>query len=85
MLSSGKRIGAPTWLNVFGMPIIIGLVSLAGLMAALLLGQVARYFSWIAVGLPVILVVWRVARRRLRSRLMAYGAFKPGAAPRRTG
>jgi hypothetical protein len=67
MLSSGKRIGAPTWLNVFGMPIIIGIVSLAGLMAALLLGETARYFSWIAVGLPVIFVAWRVARRPRRS------------------
>jgi hypothetical protein len=67
MPSSGKRTGAPTWLNVFGMPIIIGIVSLAGLMAALLLGVIGRYFSWIAVGLPVILVAWRVTRRPRRS------------------
>jgi hypothetical protein len=68
MLSTDKRTGAPTWLNVFGMPIIIGIVSLAGLMAALLLGEIAHYFSWIGVGLPVILVAWRVTRglRRLR-------------------
>jgi hypothetical protein len=32
-----------------------------GLIAALLLGQVGGYFSWVAVGL-------RAARRRLRSR-----------------
>jgi hypothetical protein len=63
MPSTGKRTGAPTWLNVFGMPIIIGTVSLAGLMAALLLGEIGRYFSWVAVGLPVILVAWRVTRR----------------------
>jgi hypothetical protein len=68
MPSSGKRTGAPTWLNVFGMPIIIGIVSLAGLMAALLLGEIARYFSWMAVGLPVILVAWRVIRRSHRLR-----------------
>jgi hypothetical protein len=66
MLSTGKRTGAPTWLTVFGMPIIIGIVSLAGLMAALLLGVIGRYFSWIAVGLPVILVAWRVTRRPRR-------------------
>jgi hypothetical protein len=68
MQSTGKRTGAPTWRNVFGMPIIIGPISLAGLMAALLLGEIGRYFSWVAVGLPVILVTWRVARRPHRLR-----------------
>jgi hypothetical protein len=68
MPSTGKLVGAPTWLSVFGMPIIIGIVSLAGLMAALLLGEIARYFSWVAVGLPVILVAWRVMRRPRRPR-----------------
>lgn len=68
MLSAGKRTGVPTWLNVFGVPIVIGLVSLAGSMAALLLGEAGRYFSWIAVGSPVILVAWRLARRHRRLR-----------------
>jgi amino acid transporter len=75
---------APTWLKVFGAPVIIGLISLAGLLAALLLGEIGRYFSWIAVGSPVILVVWRFKRQRSSNAVIARKAFKPDAAPRRS-
>jgi len=45
---------------VFGAPLIVGALSLAGLLAALLAGDFGRYFSWIAVALPVAIVtiVW---------------------------
>ena len=50
----------PHWTGVFGAPLIVGALSLAGLLAALLAGDFGRYFSWIAVALPVAIVtiVW---------------------------
>jgi hypothetical protein len=48
------------WIGVFGVPLIVGVLSLAGLLAALLAGDLGRYFSWIAVALPAVIVaiVW---------------------------
>ena len=51
---SGKPHAVASWRTVFGIPIVIGLLSLAGLISALLFGQLGRYFSWIAVGSPII-------------------------------
>ena len=67
MMVSGKRRDAPNWRTVFGLPIVIGLLSLAGLTSALLLGELGRYFCWIAVGSPVILLSWLLVQRRRRS------------------
>jgi hypothetical protein len=58
-----NRIDAPNWRTVFGMPIIIGLLSLSGLLSALLF-ESGRYFSWIAVGSPIILAAWFFIRHR---------------------
>jgi hypothetical protein len=63
MSFSGKPGRAPSWRTVFGVPLMIGLASLAGLLAALLLGDIGRYVSWPAVGSPVIVVAWLLARR----------------------
>jgi hypothetical protein len=54
------------WIRVFGAPIIIAVLSLTGLLSALLLGDVGRTLSWIAVGLPVLVCVgaWLRLRRR---------------------
>ena len=60
----GKPGRAPNWRSVFGAPLIFGVASLAGLLAALLLGEIGRYLSWLAVGAPVIVVAWLVARRQ---------------------
>ena len=65
MNSSGNRIDAPNWRSVFGIPIIIGLLSLCGLLSALLF-ESGRYFSWIAVGSPIVLAAWVFVRRRPR-------------------
>jgi hypothetical protein len=35
-------------------PIFIAALSLAGLLSALLLSEIGRYFSWIAIGFPVV-------------------------------
>jgi hypothetical protein len=63
MILSDKSVDAPNWRTVYGMPIVIGLLSLAGLVAALLFGGIGRYFSWIAVGSPVVLTAWLFAQR----------------------
>jgi hypothetical protein len=64
MSSSGKPGRAPTWRSVFGPPLLIGFASLAGLLAALLFGEIGRYLSWFAVGSPVLAVAWLMVRRR---------------------
>jgi amino acid permease len=58
MSVSGKPGRAPNWRSVFAMPLIIGLASAAGLLAALLLGEIGRYLAWLAVGSPIITVMW---------------------------
>jgi hypothetical protein len=63
---SNKSSSAPNWLTVYGVPILIGLLSLSGLLSALLLDEAGRYFSWIAVGSPVILSAWLLAKRLFR-------------------
>jgi hypothetical protein len=62
--SSDKRISTPNWRTVYGVPIVVGLLSLSGLFSALLLDEAGRYFSWGAVGAPVFLVAWLLTRRR---------------------
>jgi hypothetical protein len=71
MLSSGKRIGAPTWLNVFGVPIVIGLIRALFFLDR---GRIAGHPR-------------RMARRTTAPpiAMMAQDAFKPGAVRRRTG
>jgi hypothetical protein len=64
MSSSGKLVRALTGRSVFGAPLLIGSASLAGLLAALLLGEIGRYLSWFAVGSPIIVVAWLLARRQ---------------------
>ncbi|WP_426434777.1 hypothetical protein [Bradyrhizobium genosp. P] len=57
--------GRPRWTHVFGAPIVVAMLTLCGLLAALLLGDLGRYFSW-AVAAPVAIVAWAWLRSRLR-------------------
>ena len=52
------------WFGVFGGPIVIGALSLAGLLSALLLGDIGRVFSWGAVGCPIAVSAWFWLRAR---------------------
>jgi hypothetical protein len=61
---SGEPRRAGRWFGVFGGPIIIGVLSLAGLLSALLLGDAGRVFSWIAVGCPIAVSAWFLFRAR---------------------
>ena len=41
-------------IGVFGAPIVIAVLTLAGLLAALLFDEFGRYFSWLAVASPLV-------------------------------
>ncbi|WP_371421131.1 hypothetical protein [Tardiphaga sp.] len=47
-----------SWWRVFGAPIVVGVLSLAGLLSALLAGDPGRYFAWFGGGLPIAVVAW---------------------------
>jgi len=53
----------PNWLRVFGGPILVGAFSLAGLLSALLLGDIGRYFAWGALALPLGISAWAYVRK----------------------
>ena len=52
------------WRAVYGAPLLIGVLSVAGLLTALLSEGPGRYFSWIAVGAPVAVTAWFFTRRK---------------------
>ncbi|KAA2232959.1 hypothetical protein [Pseudomonas brenneri] len=49
--------------KVFGVPLGIGLLSGAGLFAALLGDGVRDSLSWIGLGIPAVIGVWGLVRR----------------------
>ena len=57
------QAGGKGW-RVYGGPLLLGLSSVAGLLSALLSEGAGRYFSWIAVGAPVLVTAWFFARRK---------------------
>ncbi|KJC42375.1 hypothetical protein UP09_19300 [Bradyrhizobium sp. LTSP885] len=54
------------WTHVFGAPIVAAVLTMGGLLAALLLGDVGRYFSWLTVASPAAIVAWAWLRLRFR-------------------
>jgi hypothetical protein len=50
--------------GVFGAPIVIAILTLAGLLAALLFDEFGRYFSWVAVASPLVICTWAWLRFR---------------------
>jgi len=65
---TGESRRRPTWLDVFGVPIAIGVLSTTGLLSALLYDGLGRIFSWVAVSLPVVVSVWIFVGKRRASR-----------------
>jgi hypothetical protein len=64
MTAARKPRSSGNWRAVYGGPILFGVLSIAGLLTALLSEGAGRYFSWIAVGAPVGIAAWFFARRR---------------------
>ena len=64
MTAARKPRSSGNWRTVYGGPLLLGVLSTAGLLTALLSEGAGRYFSWIAVGAPVALTAWFFARRK---------------------
>ncbi len=64
MSAARKPRSSGNWWTVYGGPLLLGVLSIAGLLSALLSEGSGRYFSWIAVGAPVAVTTWFFARRK---------------------
>jgi hypothetical protein len=64
MIDARKPRSSGNWRTVYGGPLLIGVLSVAGLLSALLYEGPGRYFSWLALGAPVALTAWFFARRK---------------------
>ena len=64
MTAARKPRSSGNWWTVYGGPFLLGVLSIAGLLTALLSEGAGRYFSWIGVGAPVALTAWFFARRK---------------------
>jgi len=57
----------PFW-GTFGAPIVVGVVSTVGLLAALVGDGLYDGLSWLGLGIPVAIILWALAPPRLRRR-----------------
>jgi hypothetical protein len=64
MTDARKLRSSGNWRTVYGGPLLIGVLSVAGLLSALLYEGPGRYFSWLALGAPIALTGWFYARRK---------------------
>ncbi|MCK1511684.1 hypothetical protein IVB22_03670 [Bradyrhizobium sp. 190] len=64
MTAARNSRSSGNWWTVYGGPLLLGVLSIAGLLTALLSEGAGRYFSWIAVGAPVAATAWFFARRK---------------------
>jgi hypothetical protein len=67
--SSHRRAHAPSRnrfhpaLRLWGWPAVLGLLSLSGLLSALVSDNWGDAWSWIALGVPVLVMAWYALRR----------------------
>ena len=64
MTAARKSRSSGNWWTVYGGPLLLGVLSVAGLLTALLSEGAGRYFSWISVGAPIAITAWFFARRK---------------------
>lgn len=54
----------PSLSRTFAAPLVIGLASLVGLVAALLGDGINNLISWIGLAVPILAIAWAWTRRR---------------------
>lgn len=59
-----RRIPAD-WRAVFGVPLVVGLATLVGLLAALLHEGAGWVAAWLSLSLPLALIAWHVGKAYL--------------------
>jgi hypothetical protein len=64
MTAARKSRSSGNWWTVYGGPLLLGALSAAGLLTALLSEGAGRYFSWLAVGAPIAITAWFFSRRK---------------------
>ena len=64
MIAARKSRSSGNGWTVYGGPLLIGVLSIAGLLSALLSEGPGRYFSWLALGAPIALAAWFFVRRK---------------------
>lgn len=57
--------------HIWGMPIVLALLSAMGLLSALFGDGIWDVFSWLSLSAPVVVIVWHIARRPLVERSQA--------------
>jgi hypothetical protein len=62
-LSKVRKNDGRQLVRVFRFPVFVGLLLSSGLLSALLSEGLGRYFSWIALSLPVFVCLWAYFRR----------------------
>jgi hypothetical protein len=68
-------VSAPRRIHIWTAPIYIGVISTLGLIAALLSdGGLGDYLAWLALGIPVAVVLWYVPPRRTQKQVMSSSA-----------
>jgi hypothetical protein len=58
VFAAARRGSGPLWLRVFGIPILLGVLSSVGVLAALLGDGVWDALSWLALGVPCVVIAW---------------------------
>lgn len=57
-MSASRPVKQPSLRRVFGVPLLLGLLSAVGLLSALLGDSVWDALSWLALGVPCAVIVW---------------------------
>jgi hypothetical protein len=63
MTAKSKSRAQSLWM-VFASPLVLGVLSLIGLVSALAGDGLADWLSWVALAVPALAVVWAMRRRR---------------------
>jgi hypothetical protein len=63
-MTTKSKTRARSLRTVFAVPLVMGVLSLIGLMSALAGDGLADRLSWAALAMPVLAVAWAMRRRR---------------------